>query len=200
MKQYSGLLVYVVGPSGAGKDSLLSFANNYFAQNRQANQPMHFVRRHITRPAQAGHEDHIPLSPAQFTALSESDAFILEWHSHGLSYGIHRNILERLKQGGIVVMNGSRAYAQEAARRIQPMLVVEITVQREVLRQRLAARGRESAEAIEARLERAGLELPSLPNHVCIDNSLALESAQHEFVKTLASPWQYVLHKETTHD
>ncbi|WP_034636068.1 phosphonate metabolism protein/1,5-bisphosphokinase (PRPP-forming) PhnN [Desulfovibrio cuneatus] len=200
MKQYSGLLVYVVGPSGAGKDSLLSFAKSHFAQNRQGSQPMHFVRRHITRPAKAGHEDHIPLSSSQFTALSQDDAFILEWHSHGLSYGIHRNILERLKQGGIVVMNGSRAYAQEAARRIQPMLVVEITVQREVLRQRLAARGRESEEGIEARLERAGLELPPLPNHIRIDNSLALETAQHAFVQTLANSWQYVLHKETTHD
>ncbi|WP_302548590.1 hypothetical protein [uncultured Desulfovibrio sp.] len=53
MAQYPGLLVYVVGPSGVGKDSLLAFARCRLT-HRTGQEDICFVRRHITRPAEAG--------------------------------------------------------------------------------------------------------------------------------------------------
>ena len=47
------MLVLVVGPSGAGKDTLLAAAREALAGDPR----IRFVRRAITRPAEAGHED-----------------------------------------------------------------------------------------------------------------------------------------------
>ena len=74
------MLVLVVGPSGAGKDSLLNAARAAFADDPR----IHFVRRVITRPADPGGEDHEPVNEAGFAARS----FALSWSAHGLSDGI----------------------------------------------------------------------------------------------------------------
>ena len=46
MRTETGQLIYVMGPSGAGKDSLLGYA-----RERLAEQPLVFAHRYITRPA-----------------------------------------------------------------------------------------------------------------------------------------------------
>ncbi len=187
MLRYSGLLVYLVGPSGAGKDSLLEAARQHFAA-KEISLPytsLCFARRYITRPAKAGNEDHIELSIEEFLARSKGGDFVMEWHRHGLSYGIGREILPILEQGGLVVMNGSRAYAAEAIALVAPLLLVEVKVQPEVLRRRLELRGRESKEAIEARLRQAEIPLPKGAPHLCIDNSGSVELAQQSFINIL---------------
>ena len=50
----SGNLIVVVGPSGVGKDSLLSGARERLAR-------VHFMQRVITRAADAGGEQHLSL-------------------------------------------------------------------------------------------------------------------------------------------
>ena len=57
----AGRLVYVVGPSGAGKDSIIAYARERLGANCHV-----FARRHITRPADSGGEDHIAISQADF--------------------------------------------------------------------------------------------------------------------------------------
>ena len=55
-----GRLIWLMGPSGAGKDSLL-------AALRQREHPQLLVaHRYITRPASAGSENHIALSEKEF--------------------------------------------------------------------------------------------------------------------------------------
>ena len=83
MKQYSGLLVYVVGPSGAGKDSLLSFAKAHFASHKQGSQPMHFVRRHITRPK--SFQNHTIRQLSKQVGLNECDLKKQFKHHTGLT-------------------------------------------------------------------------------------------------------------------
>lgn len=157
--QHAGArLIYVVGPSGAGKDSLLRYC-----RTRLAGQPgFVFAHRYITREAAAGGENHVALTAEEFRARVAAGLFALRWQSHGNDYGIGIEINQWLAKGMTVVVNGSRGYLQEARARYPELVPVWIEVTPDVLRARLQQRGRESAAQIEARLLRA-LTTPQAP-------------------------------------
>lgn len=146
----SARLIYVVGPSGSGKDSLLRYAREKLADDPG----VVFAHRYITRPADAGGENHVALTPAEFASRQRNRLFALAWESHGHAYGIGIEINQWLAKGASVVVNGSREYLGEASRRFPELLAVRIDVPAEVLRARLLARGREDAVSVEQRLER----------------------------------------------
>lgn len=172
------MLVLVVGPSGAGKDTLLAAAREALAGDPR----IRFVRRAITRPAEAGHEDHEPVTEADFARRD----FALSWAAHGLRYGIPGDITDDLARGRIVVANVSRGVIATAAARF-PARVVEVTAPPEVLAARLAGRGREDAADIAARLARQ-VPLPAgVPvRRVMNDGSLAAGIAA--FLAALTDP------------
>ena len=143
------MLVGVVGPSGAGKDTLMDGARAALAGDAR----FLFVRRVITRPAAAGSEDHQPATAAEFARMRDQGEFALWWDAHGLSYGIPAHVAVEAGQGRVVVANLSRGVLAEAAARF-PLLVLEITAPLELRAARLAARGRESVEDVARRLSR----------------------------------------------
>jgi len=145
-----GRLIYLMGPSGSGKDSLLEAA-----RERLAARDCVIARRVITRSAESVGEDAIGVSPAEFDAQETAGAFALSWRANGLAYGIPRQIDDCLVAGQDVLVNGSRAYLPEARQRYPELLAILLQVDEAALRQRLLARGRESAEQIEARLARS---------------------------------------------
>ena len=120
-----------------------------------------FVRRSVTRPASAGGEDHEPMDRGAFLRRRDAGGFALWWDAHGLLYGVPRDIEADLDAGRCVVANLSRGALAEAASRY-PLLVLEITAPPAVLAARLAARGREDAATIAARLAREAPLPPSL--------------------------------------
>ncbi len=167
------MLVLVVGPSGAGKDTLMDAARA--ALSGEAG--VRFVRREITRPETAGGEAHLAVSEAEFVSRAAAGAYALHWRAHGLGYGIPADIAEDLAAGRVVVANVSRAVLEEAASRF-PVRVLEITAPVAVLAKRLAARGRESEADIAARLARAvplpaGLDVVSVFNDRSVDEGVA---------------------------
>lgn len=146
----SGQLICMVGASGVGKDSLL-------AGLRHALNPgdrIAIAHRYITRPADAGGENHVALSEAEFQQRRHAGCFALHWESHGLLYGIGREIELWLAAGLSVVINGSRAHLPSLRECYPHARIVEITASEWVLRERLQSRGREDAEALDARLAR----------------------------------------------
>src|SRR5450756_1114872 len=78
-----GRLVLVVGPSGAGKDTLIDAVRA--ACRDEAG--VVFPRRVVTRPWSAA-EDHDTISDASFDQAAANGAFALWWAAHGLNYGI----------------------------------------------------------------------------------------------------------------
>lgn len=146
-----GKLFYVIGPSGSGKDSLLRYAREHLASDPG----VVFAHRYITRPVELHGENHVALTEAEFDARLAAGLFAMHWESHGLRYGIGREINLWLAKGCNVVMNGSRAYLEEARRRYPGLVAVLVTVAPEILEHRLRARGRETDEHIARRLERA---------------------------------------------
>lgn len=180
-----GCFVAVVGPSGAGKDTLIACAAERLAKKAW----IRFARRVITRPADRASEDHDSLSEEAFRQAEAAGGFSLTWSAHGLRYGLPASVDEQLAQGAIVVANVSRQCLGSAARRFGPLQVVQVTVRPELLARRLAARRREKAADIEARLQRqVPLELPTPHCGLLqIDNSGELETAVSRFLDHLRS-------------
>ncbi|QDC08559.1 phosphonate metabolism protein/1,5-bisphosphokinase (PRPP-forming) PhnN [Oceanicola sp. D3] len=173
----SGRIFAVVGPSGAGKDTLMAAA--------QAARPgIHLVRRVVTRAVGAG-EDHRPVSEDSFRQLRAEGGFALSWSAHGLSYGIPRAAAERVAQGDCVLFNGSRAMLEAATAAFPGLRVLHITASEATLRARLMARGRETIAQIEARLARADLPLPAGLDVTTIDNSGPLEESVAKLLTAL---------------
>ncbi len=161
-------LIYVIGPSGAGKDSLLNGLRQDFADMTQP-PPFYFAQRTITRNHDQSNEDHEAVDASNFVLLNNSNAFALNWFANGLHYGVRHKELAPMSEGTWVIVNGSRAYLQEAKLTFPGLTVLHITAPIDVLRARLLSRGRENRQAIEDRLSRSQSFVPE-PQDMCISN------------------------------
>lgn len=150
----TGRVFFVVGPSGAGKDTLLAGAI-------AADPRLHLARRVITRPSSAGGEPFEGVDEAEFERRLGRGDFAVHWEAHGLRYGVPKAELGPLLDGRDVLVNGSRAALVAAAAAFEAMVVIQITAPIAVLAQRLAQRGRETESDIAARLGRADIGFPS---------------------------------------
>ena len=175
-------LVYVMGPSGAVKDSVLARARVLLPRDA----PVVFAHRYITRPAEAGGENHVALSAAEFRMRREHGLFAFHWQAHGNEYGIGSEIQAWRRVGLTVVVSGSREHFRTltgADRDVHPVL---ITAPPDRLAERLAVRGRETAQEAAARLQRGDAYDVSDPRLFTIMNDGALEAAADALVKFLA--------------
>lgn len=173
-----GLLVAVVGPSGAGKDTLLAGAV-------AARPDLVLARRVITRAEEAGGEPFEGVSVVEFEARKARGAFALHWVAHGLSYGIPAAIRSDLVVGRVVLFNGSRAVLGRAQTLFPGLAVVLVTADAATLRTRLAARGRESGDDMRRRLARADFALPEGLAYQVVDNSGTVEAGIQALVAVL---------------
>lgn len=159
-------LLVVVGPSGAGKDSVITA---WLRRQPEALQP-HRARRAITRPADV-HEDHEALTALAFAAAREAGAFAFHWRAHGLDYGVRHAELAALSGGGWVVMNGSREHLPALRHSAPQARIIEIDAPAELRRQRLQDRSREDADGRVARLLRQAA-MPPAELRIVNDGSL----------------------------
>ena len=155
---------------------------------RQQPQPtrLHVARRTITRSPGDASELHEAVSLAQFGQLRRAGAFALHWDANGLSYGIRREALLPLDSNASVLVNGSRAALYEARRGYPALLVVQITADLKLLRQRLLARGRETPEVIKSRPSRSAL-LPVVNVDAVIRDEGTLEQAGMHLIALLGA-------------
>lgn len=178
-EQRRGLVFYVMGPSGSGKDSLLEALRRH---RMDPDLPLVIAHRYITRAAAAGGENHIALTEQEFSLRLARGCFALHWESHGLRYGVGVEIECWLRAGLQVVLNGSRGALPMAKARFPNIVTVLIDVAPEVLRQRLLGRGRESEDAIQARLQRASQFAGTSNCDFRLDNTGPIESTRDAFL------------------
>jgi ribose 1,5-bisphosphokinase len=170
-----GRLILVVGPSGAGKDSLLSLAA------AASGDGFVVVRRVVTRPS-SGAEEHDTLSDAGFDEAAAAGIFTVWWTAHGNKYGIPVSTEAAVRAGRTVLCNVSRGAIGEFRRRFAAVSVVLVTAPTEILAQRLAARDRASDAGIAARLARADAAQYRVDADLVIDNTGTLDAAAKEFL------------------
>lgn len=177
----AGTFVAVVGPSGAGKDSVIRHAQKSFAGDDR----LMFVRRTVTRPADPGAEDHDSMSAAEFETAEAAGEFAATWRAHGLAYGIPASALGHVQEGGIAIANCSRSALPAIRDTFGRLTVIHVTAPPEVLARRIAARGREPAAEIEARIRREATGLDAIGEVVTIDNGGELDKACDRFNECL---------------
>lgn len=170
-------MVWLMGPSGSGKDALLT------ALRQQDNHQLLVAHRYITRAADAGCENHVSLSEKEFRQRQRQGLFALSWQAHHQSYGVGVEVDLWLASGLDVVVNGSRQHLSQARYRYGEVLVpICLHVSTDVLRKRLEQRGRENAQQIEQRLQRAALYAPDLDECPVLNNDGSLGESVSSFM------------------
>jgi ribose 1,5-bisphosphokinase len=169
----TGPLVYVMGPSGVGKDSLLRFARAAIGPGER----IAFAHRYITRPPDPLSENYIALGDAEFETRRAAGLLLFHWSANGFSYAIGTEVTAWQQAGFVVVVSGSRGHFMALKPRPPGVVPVLVTASHDALRRRLVGRARENGAAIAARLERAEAYVVDDPDLVTIDNSGPLEEA-----------------------
>jgi len=176
-----GTLYLVVGPSGAGKDTLIAGAKERL---RHLDNWV-FPARVIDRPVVPDAEVHEPVTRAEFDRRRATGELFLVWEAHGSRYGLPRSMEDDLAQGRNVVVNVSRAVVARARQRFQPCRVIVVTAPAAILAARLAQRGRETGGEIRERLERRGEPLADGPDVRVVINDGSVADGVHRFLTAL---------------
>jgi ribose 1,5-bisphosphokinase len=174
-----GRLVLVVGPSGAGKDTLIAHARAACRGDAR----VVFPARVVTRPPSA-FEDNEFMPSSAFEQAAANGAFAVWWSAHGHMYGIPLAVDFDIETGRTVVCNVSRAVVGVARARYANVVTVLVTAPQDVLRSRLAARERASDGRVSDRMRRAELSDGNLRPDVIINNVGDPESGARKLVDT----------------
>jgi ribose 1,5-bisphosphokinase len=174
-----GRFILVVGPSGAGKDTLIGLARAACAGDDN----VVFPRRVVTREASA-FEENEQISLDAFRQASTRGDFAVHWEAHGHCYALPRSIDDDIRAGRTVVANVSRTMVDAIRRGYADVTVVSITAPPDVLAKRLAARSRGSDGQIKHRLSRAVDDVASTPD-VTIANVGRVEDHARELVQVI---------------
>ena len=177
-----GALILIVGPSGAGKDTVMRQAMDGLSGTDR----IRFARRIITRTADNGSEDHDSVSEDTFENLVGTGGAALHWRAHGLGYALPIKIDTWIAEGETVVANTSRRMIEAAAARYERVVVVHVTAPPEILAQRLEARGRETAADILERLQTVPLSVPEGVTLTKIVNDTTPEAAGDRLIEAIA--------------
>ena len=151
------LLLVLSGPSGVGKDLLLS-------RLREAGRPYHFTVTATTRPIRSGELDGVDyhfVSKLEFEAMIANDE-LLEWASvYDNYYGVPKaQVMDALNGGQDVILKidvqGAATVRQIAPEALFIFLAPPSDAE---LERRLRGRRSESADALAARIEQARHEM-----------------------------------------
>ncbi len=170
-----GRFVLVVGPSGAGKDTVIAGAKAACGGDPS----IVFPRRVVTRPATEA-EDHDSLSDSDFDSAFQNNMFAFWWQAHGLKYGIPQSADNDVRAGRTVVCNVSRGIVAEVRTRYARVDTVLVTAPADILSARLAGRSRQTDGPVALRIERNASYKDFRTDYV-IENGGAVDTA----VKTM---------------
>lgn len=177
------MLIAVVGPSGAGKDALISAAKDSLA-----NDPSYsFPKREITKPPGAPGEPFTPVDEATFERKELAGDYALSWRAHGYRYGVPRESADEALAGRRVVVNVSRSVADQVRARFPEHRIIFVVASRDVVEARLRARGRERDPEIAERLAAFDAYDVSGEDVVVIHNDGPLDVAAAAFLAAVRS-------------
>lgn len=169
----AGRLIYLMGPSGSGKDTILKGLRGMLGDD------CHIMRRVVTRAESGGDDTEDVVSEEQFESMRREGRFAMHWQANDLFYGVPSELSRHLAEGRDVLLNGSRAHYTQARTQYGNLLPVLLRVEAVLLRQRLEHRQRESENQIAARLQRNSryTRLDASDDVFVVDNSGEPEQA-----------------------
>lgn len=172
-------IILIVGPSGAGKDTLLRGARDYFRHSAK----IRFVRRYITRPPDIN-EDNYYIDLPGFLTLNEAGFFVASWNAHSNHYGVARHTFRENTPQATVICSISRTAIEAFERAFPDTVTINVTVPKVILQARLRQRGRENDSQLDHRLARADKPFAAR-NLVTFDNSRELTTGVNDFINLL---------------
>ena len=180
------LLIVLSGPSGVGKDAVLS-------KMRDQRKPYHFTVTATTRPRRPNERDgvdYIFISEDDFRRMVQHDEF-LEWAQvHGSKYGVPRGqVVEALEDGKDVLLKIDVQGAATIRRLAADALFIFLAPPSiDELAHRLSLRMTESSEALRLRLRTAEAEMEesSRFDYVVVNHSDRLDETVAEIEDILA--------------
>lgn len=167
-----GTLIAVVGPSGAGKDTVMRLAREELADVPD----VVFATRVITRPPHPS-EAHEAIDEQQFAQREAAGEFLIAWRANGLAYALPASLQDALAAGKTIVANLSRGAVATARQNGIRVLAVEVTAERQLLASRIAQRGRENPAMREARMARNAAYAETFRADIVIANNGAPDLA-----------------------
>ena len=174
-----GRLILVVGPSGAGKDTIIAGIKTVC----KGNPMVVFPRRVVTRPTSSA-EEHDSLDEPAFDQAANAGNFAFWWQAHGLKYGIPRSVEDDIRAGRTVVCNVSRAVVAGVRARFSSVFVVMVTAPPNILAARLAGRSRGTDGQLDLRIRRNDFFTDFEPD-LTINNTGAPEDAVRLFLEAI---------------
>ena len=180
------ILVVLSGPSGVGKDAVLS-------RMREGAVPYHFTVTATTRAQRPGERDgvdYIFLTPPQFDQMVEQDGF-LEWaHVYGNRYGVPREQVRKALDQGLDVLLKADVQGAATMKRLAPeaVFIFLVAPSLEELERRLQDRKTENTTDVNLRLRTARAEMGHQPmfDHVVVNRDNALDEAVAEIEAIIA--------------
>jgi len=171
----SRLLIFVVGTSGSGKDSVMRETVAYLTQNGV---PAQILKRTITRTPDKNEEsDFLPVDDF----LLRKSEFALVWNIYDNWYGIPwESIHNAYESYSVLLINVSRGVLNEARKLFPSSLIILVTVPKEIAESRIKNRGREDHKGMRIRLSRMSkqVDMP-IPSKI-INNSGDLKDTAKE--------------------
>lgn len=171
-------MVILSGPSGVGKDAVLS-------RMRELGLPFHYVVTVTTRPQRLGEvdgRDYHFISMEEFTNLKDRDQF-LEWDAvYGNLYGVPRNQVQDALDRGHDVIAKLDVQGASTVKGLAPQAISIFLSppSMEELQSRLQLRKTERGRDLEIRILRAQEEMEALPTfeYVVVNDDLDQAVAQ----------------------
>jgi len=155
------LLVVLSGPSGVGKDAILT-------RMSKLGRPFHYVVTATTRPKRSGEKNGVDyhfLSQKEFQQMRDKNQF-LEWANvYGNYYGVPKNEISSALSKGIDTIVKVDVQGAATIKEILPQAVFIFLMPTSIeeLKKRLRKRHSESSTDLALRLGRAKGEIKSLP-------------------------------------
>jgi guanylate kinase len=179
-----GILFVVSAPSGAGKTTLV---RRVIAELPR----VHLSVSCTTRVPRSGEEegiDYFFISPDEFNAMERAGKFI-EWAQvHGDLYGTPRANLEVIQRAEDLVLEIDTQGARKIREEFSDGVFIFIRPPSlEILKERLQARGGDSKEAIEARLNNAQKELDQMAWYDYIVVNKEIEEATKQLASIIVA-------------
>ncbi len=155
------LIVVLSGPSGVGKDAVLS-------RMKQLGSPYHFTvtaTSRTIRPGETDGVDYIFVSKETFSQMADADGLLESANVYGNMYGIPRNQVTKALESGQDVVVKIDVQGAATIRKILPdaLFIFLAAPEMSDVASRLKSRMTESPEALQRRLDTALKEMEEAP-------------------------------------
>jgi guanylate kinase len=185
--QGSPLLVVLSGPSGVGKDALLT-------ELRKLAPDVHVTVTATTRPRRDGEvdgRDYIFMTKERFRQTQNHDGFLEHADVYGQWYGVPKaQVVDALERGQDVIIKADVQGAATIKRKaLDALLIFLAPPSMQELERRLTSRSSDSPEQVAIRFETATLEMEesSKFDHVVVNENDGVVDAAKEVLEIIAT-------------